>query len=47
MRTTSLALWLLLAATAPALAQTRPTDEAAISKTVAAFEAAINTICGP
>jgi hypothetical protein len=42
MRTTVLALGLVLAATAPALAQTHPRDEAAIRKSVAAFESAIN-----
>ncbi len=42
MRTTLLALCLLLPATAPALAQTYTRDEAAIRKSVAAFEAAVN-----
>ena len=42
MRTTLLALCLLLPAAAPALAQARSTDEAAIRKSVAAFESAIN-----
>ncbi len=42
MRTTALALCLLLPATAPALAQNRPTDEAAIRKSVAAYESAVN-----
>ena len=42
MRTTLLALCLLLPATAPALAQTRTTDEAAIRKSVAAYESAVN-----
>ena len=42
MQTTLLALWLLLASTAPTLAQTRTGDEAAIRKSVAAFESAIN-----
>ena len=42
MRTTLLALCLLLPATAPALAQTRPADEAAIRKSVAGYESAVN-----
>jgi uncharacterized protein (TIGR02246 family) len=42
MRTTALALWLLIAATAPTLAQGRSGEEAAIRKSVAAFESAIN-----
>ncbi len=42
MRTRVLALCLLLPATAPALAQTRPTDEAAIRQSVSAYESAVN-----
>lgn len=42
MRTPVLALCLLLLPTAPALAQTRPTEEAALRKTVAAYESAVN-----
>jgi uncharacterized protein (TIGR02246 family) len=42
MRITALTLCLLLPATAPASAQTRPADEAAIRKSVAAYEAAVN-----
>ena len=42
MRTTVLAFCLSLPATAPALAQTHIRDEAAIRKSVAAFEAAVN-----
>jgi uncharacterized protein (TIGR02246 family) len=42
MRTTLLALCILLPTTAPALAQTYTRDEAAIRKSVAAFEAAVN-----
>ena len=42
MRTTVLALCLLLPATAPAFAQTRAPDEAAIRKRVAEYEAAVN-----
>jgi uncharacterized protein (TIGR02246 family) len=42
MRTTVLGLCLLLPMTAPALAQSRAADEAAIRKSVAAFESAIN-----
>jgi ketosteroid isomerase-like protein len=41
-RTTALALWLVLAAAAPAFAQSRPTEDAAIRRSVAAFESAIN-----
>lgn len=42
MRMTVLAFCLLLPATGPALAQTHTRDEAAIRKSVAAFEAAVN-----
>lgn len=42
MRTTMLALSLLLLATTPALTQTRPADEAAIRNSVAAYESAVN-----
>ena len=42
MRTTLLALCLLLPVTAPALAQSRPADEAAIRRSIAAYESAIN-----
>jgi uncharacterized protein (TIGR02246 family) len=42
MRRTVLALCLLLPATAPALAQTRSTGEAAIRNSVAAYQSAVN-----
>jgi uncharacterized protein (TIGR02246 family) len=42
MRTTVLALCLLLPPTGPTLAQTRRADEAAIRNTVAAYESAVN-----
>lgn len=42
MRSTLLTLCLLLSATAPSLAQTRPKDSAAIRDRVAAYEAVVN-----
>lgn len=42
MRRTVLTLCLVLPAAHPVLAQTRPTDEAAIRKSVAAYESAVN-----
>ena len=42
MRTPVLALCLLLLPTVPALAQARPADEAAIRKSVATYESAVN-----